>query len=100
MLRISSLRSAFLTRVLCVHLLSKMLACLELLASCFVFIAQLQVYKYTSKRLELLASTRFYQVFRLVLLASCFVFIARLQVYKYTSKRLELLASTRFYPTI
>ena len=39
MLRISALRSVFLTRVPYVHLLSKILARLELLASCFVFIA-------------------------------------------------------------
>ena len=37
MLRNTALRSAFLTRVPCVHLLSKMLARLVLLASCFVF---------------------------------------------------------------
>ena len=61
MLRNTALRSAFLTRVPFVHLLSKMLARLVLLASCFVFIARLGVYKYTSKCLVLLVSTPFYR---------------------------------------
>ena len=61
MLRNTALRSAFLTRVPFVDLLSKMLALLVLLASCFVFFAQLRVYKYTSKRLALLVSTPFYR---------------------------------------
>jgi len=41
--RSPSLRCAFFTRVLTVHVLSKMLARLDLLASCFVFFA-LHVY--------------------------------------------------------